>query len=102
MGIAVYGPEGRLDKKFLSTTKSALRSIADVADHLNESFSLPSNGAMQGVSRVSASLHIMQHQVWKLLSQKLNSNILDSASSSRQGPCFTASWNRGSAVQIPA
>lgn len=65
MEIAVYGAEGRLDKRFLSTTKSALRCIAGVAHTLNGSFSLPSNTATHGLSRVSASLHIMQHQVWR-------------------------------------
>lgn len=69
---AVYGAEGRLDKQFLSTTKRALRSIAEVTDHLNGSFALPSANATQGVSRVSASLHTMQHQVWRQLTHLHN------------------------------
>ncbi|KAM0424927.1 hypothetical protein ACHAPT_009728 [Fusarium lateritium] len=61
IGDTVYGAQGRVDKQFLSTTKSVLKSIADVANHLHGSFALPSN-ATQGISRVSASLHLMQHQ----------------------------------------
>lgn len=61
--VAVYGPDGRLDKRFLTNTKSSLTSMADIADELNNSFGLPSDDSIEGISRLSATLHLSYHHV---------------------------------------
>ena len=61
--LAVYGSEGKLDSRYLSATQSVLRDIAKVTEQLNRSFGLYGNGAMGGTSRISAHLHILEHQV---------------------------------------
>ncbi|CAG8232481.1 unnamed protein product [Penicillium salamii] len=58
----VYGTEGKLDNRYLSATQSVLRDIAKVTQRLNNSFDLYTNGSMSGTSRISAHLHIMEHQ----------------------------------------
>ncbi|EON62593.1 hypothetical protein W97_01817 [Coniosporium apollinis CBS 100218] len=58
----VYGMEGRLYRKFISSTNAALKAIAGVTDQLNRSFDLPSNGSAAGISRVSAHLQLLHHQ----------------------------------------
>ncbi|KAL2414860.1 hypothetical protein ABEF95_006427 [Exophiala dermatitidis] len=77
----VYGPDGRLDQKFLTNTKSALTCLAAVADELNNTFKLPSNGSIEGISRQSATLHLVYHQcvilttrplMYSLFSKQLN------------------------------
>ncbi|KAE8414621.1 hypothetical protein BDV36DRAFT_298852 [Aspergillus pseudocaelatus] len=74
----VYRADGRLDKQFLSSTKDALKNIAGVADHLNGSFALPNNAVMRGISRVSASLHLMQHQCIVLTTRPLLYSLFES------------------------
>ncbi len=61
--LAVYGSEGKLDSRYLSATQSVLRDIAKVTEQLNSSFDLYANGAMSGTSRISAHLHLLEHQV---------------------------------------
>ncbi|KAJ5698667.1 hypothetical protein N7462_000672 [Penicillium macrosclerotiorum] len=60
--LAVYGSEGKLDGRYLSATQTVLRDIAKVTEQLNHSFGLYRNGAMGGTSRISAHLHILEHQ----------------------------------------
>lgn len=62
--IAVYGSEGKLDSRYLSATQSVLRDIAKVTERLNSRFDLYTNGSMSGTSRISAHLHILEHQVF--------------------------------------
>lgn len=59
----VYGVEGRLGKEYLVNTKAVLRKIANTTDHLNESFHIPMTGSLAGLSRLSAYLHLLHHQV---------------------------------------
>jgi hypothetical protein len=61
---AVYGPDGRLNRRFLLKTKSALGSTIDLADEICKSFDLRLDEAsVSGVSRLSAHLHLLYHQV---------------------------------------
>ncbi|CAG7965789.1 unnamed protein product [Penicillium olsonii] len=60
--LTVYGPEGKVDSRYLSATQSVLRDIAKVTERLNTSFDLYTNGSMSGTSRISAHLHILEHQ----------------------------------------
>lgn len=55
--------EGKLGSKYLGATRSVLRSIADVTEQLNASFGLQGNEGLEAISRISASLHLLQHQV---------------------------------------
>ncbi|KAH8424884.1 fungal specific transcription factor domain-containing protein [Aspergillus melleus] len=60
--LTVYGIEGKLDSRYLIATQSVLRDIAKVTEQLNTSFDLYANGAMNGISRISAHLHLLEHQ----------------------------------------
>lgn len=62
-GTAIYGPDGRLRRKFLSTTKKVLGSIAGLADELRLQFPVHLDKSFSGMSRASASLHLLYHQV---------------------------------------
>ncbi|KAF9770937.1 hypothetical protein IL306_011408 [Fusarium sp. DS 682] len=59
----VYGLEGKLDSRYLGATQSVLKSIATVTERLNKSFEIQASEGMAGLSRISAHLHLMQHQV---------------------------------------
>ncbi|EMT73295.1 Proline utilization trans-activator [Fusarium odoratissimum] len=58
----VYGLEGKLDCRYLGATQSVLKSIATVTERLNKSFEIQASEGMAGISRISAHLHLMQHQ----------------------------------------
>ncbi|CCT71603.1 related to positive activator of transcription [Fusarium fujikuroi IMI 58289] len=58
----VYGLEGKLDSRYLGATQSVLKSIATVTERLNKSFEIQASEGMAGISRISAHLHLMQHQ----------------------------------------
>ncbi|KIV87188.1 hypothetical protein, variant 1 [Exophiala sideris] len=58
----VYGNEARLDKRFLVITKEALKSVANVTDQLNSSFSIQGTGPKASISRLSGYLHLLYHQ----------------------------------------
>ncbi|RAH69953.1 fungal specific transcription factor domain-containing protein [Aspergillus aculeatinus CBS 121060] len=60
--LTVYGSEGKLDSRYLSATQSVLRDIAKVTEQLNRSFDLYASGEMGGISRISAHLHLLEHQ----------------------------------------
>lgn len=59
----VYGVEGRLGKEYLVNTKVVLKKIADTTDQLNMYFHIPTSGPLTGMSRLSAHLHLLHHQV---------------------------------------
>ncbi|RKK95176.1 hypothetical protein BFJ68_g14902 [Fusarium oxysporum] len=50
-GLWVYGANGRLNKKFLLSTKKVLENIAGLADELQQQFPLGADKAINGVSR---------------------------------------------------
>lgn len=69
--IAVYAIDGRLNRNFLLRTKSALASIARLADELHEGFPLHLDRSMSGVSRTSAYLHLLYHRCIVLATRPL-------------------------------
>ncbi|KAJ9608633.1 hypothetical protein H2200_006404 [Cladophialophora chaetospira] len=74
----VYGPEGRLDKRFVIVTKEALKSVAKVTDQLNGSFGILENGSTTTISRSSAYLHLLYHQCIVLTTRPLLFTLLRS------------------------
>ena len=74
--IAVYSTEGRLAKKFVTSTKQALKSIASVTDLLKQHFELPDSQSVAGISRTSAYLHLLHHQVRLIGTSKLATRII--------------------------
>lgn len=60
---AVYGSEGRLTRKFISSTKSALKDVAEISDELKQAFGGLRGSSAGGISRVVAHLHLLHHQV---------------------------------------
>ncbi|KAK6221842.1 Zn(II)2Cys6 transcription factor [Colletotrichum tabaci] len=58
----VYGANGRLNKKFVLSTKAVLQSIVSVADELRTSFPLYADERFDGISRLSAHLHLLYYQ----------------------------------------
>ncbi|KAE8151446.1 hypothetical protein BDV25DRAFT_138866 [Aspergillus avenaceus] len=58
----VYGVDGRINSRFLLSTKAALSNLAGHADKLCEDFSLNLDGSCQGISRTSAYLHLLYQQ----------------------------------------
>ncbi|KAF5665380.1 transcription activator [Fusarium heterosporum] len=58
----VYGLEGKLDSRYLGATQEVLKSIATVTERLNRSFEIQTSEGMAGISRISAHLHLLQHQ----------------------------------------
>lgn len=61
--LAIYGPDGRLDKRFLTSTKLSLTRIAAIAEKLSKSFTLVLDDPSESVSRLAATLHLRHHQV---------------------------------------
>lgn len=59
----VYGIEGRLGPEYLVNTRNVLKKLAALTDNLNESFHIPMTGSLAGLSRLSAYLHLLHHQV---------------------------------------
>ncbi|KAK1622528.1 fungal-specific transcription factor domain-containing protein [Colletotrichum phormii] len=58
-----YGLDGRLNNKFMLGTKEVLASVAEIADELQQSFALPLERNTSCISRTSAHLHLLHHQV---------------------------------------
>ncbi|ETS74138.1 hypothetical protein PFICI_14004 [Pestalotiopsis fici W106-1] len=58
----IYGVNGRLNEKFLMSTKTALGDIAGLADQLKQVQPLQLDEPENGASRMSASLHLLYHQ----------------------------------------
>ncbi|RDW76925.1 hypothetical protein BP6252_04978 [Coleophoma cylindrospora] len=67
----VYGRDGRLSRKYLNCTKTALKNIATVTDQLNQHFDIPVSTSMAGISRLSAYLHLLYHQCIVLTTRPL-------------------------------
>ncbi|GLI82258.1 hypothetical protein PoHVEF18_010686 [Penicillium ochrochloron] len=67
----VYAIDGRLNRNFLLRTKTALASVARLADELQESFPLQAERSTNGVSRTSAYLHLLYHQCIVLATRPL-------------------------------
>ncbi|OQV04959.1 Fungal Zn2-Cys6 binuclear cluster domain-containing protein [Cladophialophora immunda] len=74
----VYGAEGRLDKRFLTVAKDALKSVANVTDQLNSSFEFLGNGSKTSISRLSAYLHLLYHQCIVLTTRPILYTFLQS------------------------
>ncbi|OAP59708.1 hypothetical protein AYL99_07006 [Fonsecaea erecta] len=74
----VYGAEGRLDKRFLTITKDALKSVANVTDQLNNSFEILGTGSKTSISRLSAYLHLLYHQCIVLTTRPILYTLLQS------------------------
>lgn len=64
--VAVYGVEGKLDSRYLGATQMVLRLIAEVTERLESSFDLHANEVVSGISRISAHLHLLRHQVSRI------------------------------------
>ncbi|KAM0553232.1 hypothetical protein ACHAPJ_007520 [Fusarium lateritium] len=71
VGRGVYGTNGRLNKKFLLSTKKVLENLAVLADELQQQFPLGVDKAVNGVSRVSGYLHMLYHQCIVLATRPL-------------------------------
>ncbi|KAL4731350.1 hypothetical protein ACLX1H_000316 [Fusarium chlamydosporum] len=71
VGRGVYGVNGRLNKKFLLSTKKVLENIAGLADELQQQFPLGVDKAINGVSRVAGYLHTLYHQCIVLATRPL-------------------------------
>lgn len=71
----VYGLEGRLNRKFISSTKKALKEIASVTDQLKKSFDFPPSGS-SGISRIAAHLQLLHHQCVVLATRPLLFSLL--------------------------
>ncbi|KAJ5825947.1 hypothetical protein N7474_003085 [Penicillium riverlandense] len=84
INTTVYAIDGRINRTFLLSTKTALAHIAGLADELRESFPLHLDRTISGVSRTSAYLNLLYHQnVRNLMQMCLESaqhilNILNS------------------------
>lgn len=61
--IGIYSVDGRLNRKFLVTTKALLESLAGLAIELGQVVPLKLDNPGYGVPRMSASLHLLYHQV---------------------------------------
>lgn len=68
---AVYAIDGRINRNFLLRTKSALATIASLADELRRAFPLHMERDISGVSRISAYLHLLYHQCIVLATRPL-------------------------------
>ncbi|KAK5102621.1 hypothetical protein LTS08_003421 [Lithohypha guttulata] len=73
---SVYGQEGRLNRKFISSTKNALKAIAGITDQLKKSFEFPPSGSAAGISRLAAHLHLLHHQCVVLATRPLLFSLL--------------------------
>ncbi|RKL12005.1 hypothetical protein BFJ68_g8126 [Fusarium oxysporum] len=95
---AVYGLEGKLDCRYLGATQSVLKSIATVTERLNKSFEIQASEGMAGISRISAHLHLMQHQmctesaqqILRILSSLSEQGLLETFLRFDQDAAFTA------------
>ncbi|KAK9802135.1 putative Fungal-specific transcription factor domain-containing protein [Seiridium cardinale] len=69
--ICIYGVNGRLNGKFLNSTKALLKDLAGLATELGQALPLKLDNPGQGVSRISASLHLLYHQCIVLATRPL-------------------------------
>ncbi|KAK9779929.1 putative Fungal-specific transcription factor domain-containing protein [Seiridium cardinale] len=68
---SIYGVNGRLNGKFLNSTKALLKDLAGLATELGQALPLKLDNPGQGVSRISASLHLLYHQCIVLATRPL-------------------------------
>lgn len=99
--IGVYGTNGRLNKKFLLSTKKVLENIAGLADELQQQFPLGADKAVNGVSRVAGYLHTLYHQVTSSFWMHTTYADICSASSSQQDLYYYASSKSASKPPTP-
>ncbi|KAG2411516.1 hypothetical protein HFD88_009072 [Aspergillus terreus] len=68
----VYGADGRLNRKFLSSTKTALSSTASLGPELRDAHPLQlDETSVSGICRLSAHLHLLYHQCIVLATRPL-------------------------------
>ncbi|KAI5465278.1 hypothetical protein BGZ63DRAFT_500398 [Mariannaea sp. PMI_226] len=67
----VYGVDGRLNKKFLLSTKEVLASVAGLADELHQKFPMQTEKTINGLSRTAGYLHLLYHQCIVLATRPL-------------------------------
>lgn len=60
---AIYRKDGPQNKQFLGRVKEAIKIVASANDHRNNASLLDLQKPGQGISRLSAYLHIFHHQV---------------------------------------
>ncbi|KAI2467890.1 fungal-specific transcription factor domain-containing protein [Annulohypoxylon bovei var. microspora] len=68
---SIYGVNGRLKGKFLISTKASLETLAGLASELGQTLPLKLDQPGYGVSRMSASLHLLYHQCIVLATRPL-------------------------------
>lgn len=68
---SIYSVDGRLNRKFLVTTKALLESLAGLAIELGQVVPLKLDNPGYGVPRMSASLHLLYHQCIVLATRPL-------------------------------
>jgi proline utilization trans-activator len=73
----VYGSEGRLTKRFIQSTKSSLKSIAEVTVQLRETFEELRGQNSGGVSRLAAHLDLLHHQCVVVTTRPLLFSLLN-------------------------
>ncbi|KAH0045321.1 proline oxidase, partial [Aureobasidium melanogenum] len=79
----VYGPEGRLNRQYVSHIKEALKDVAHITDQLHDSFELSPDDSEFGISRLSAYLHVLHHQCIILATRPLLYTLLEARLQSR-------------------
>ncbi|KAJ4357246.1 uncharacterized protein N0V89_001821 [Didymosphaeria variabile] len=67
---AVYSREGRTGINFLNSIKNALKALAAINDERTSSFPLGLDDSENGISRLSAHLHLFHHHVGKIHSSR--------------------------------
>ncbi|KAJ9363407.1 Zn(II)2Cys6 transcription factor [Paecilomyces variotii] len=67
----IYGPDGRLNTSFLLSTKSALASVAGLADEMRRMLPIPLENSASGISRLAAYIHLLYHQCIVLATRPL-------------------------------
>ncbi|KPM41163.1 hypothetical protein AK830_g5425 [Neonectria ditissima] len=67
----VYGADGRLNKRFLLSTKEVLSNVAGLADELQQTFPMQMDQTINSVSRTSGYLHLLYHQCIVLATRPL-------------------------------
>jgi proline utilization trans-activator len=58
----VYGPKGRLRRKFLVSIKAVLDDLLALVEELRDSFPLHPDERFGGISRLPAHLHLLYYQ----------------------------------------
>ncbi|KAL9110783.1 MAG: hypothetical protein Q9227_004775 [Pyrenula ochraceoflavens] len=69
--------EGRLAKRYLASTKQALKNIANVTTLLKDSIGLPERRPTSGTSRLAAYLHLLHYQCICLTTRPLAYSFLE-------------------------